>query len=88
MTKIFFIWNIQRVKNYSLCTYKDFLSKMVLSHPPQIDDFEIEDLEKYGSWFAWLLIRNTSRELIVGSQVPLSLQQFYLTKETWKYFII
>ena len=55
---------------------------MVLSHPPQTDDFEIEDLEKYGSGFAWLLIRKTSRELIVGSQVPLSLQQFYLTKET------
>ena len=60
---------------------------MVLSHLPQIDDFEKEDLEKYGSWFAWL-IRKASRELIVGSQVPLSLQQFYLTKETWKYFII
>ena len=59
---------------------------MVLSHPPQIDNFEIEDLEKYGSWFAWLLIRNTSRELIVGSQVPLSLQQFYLTKENLKMF--
>ena len=26
---------------FSLCTYKDFLSKMVLSHPPKIDDFEI-----------------------------------------------
>ena len=27
-----------------------------------------------------------SRELIVGSQVPLSLQQFYLTKENLKMF--
>ena len=27
----------------ALCTYKDFLSKMVLSHPPKIDDFEIEE---------------------------------------------
>ena len=28
---------------FSLCTYKDFLSKMVLSHPPKFDDFEIEE---------------------------------------------
>ena len=39
-----------------------------------------KNLEKYGSWFSCLLIRKMSRELIVGSQVPLSLQQFYLTK--------
>ena len=28
---------------FSLRTYKDFLSKMVLSYPPKIDDFEIEE---------------------------------------------
>ena len=45
MTKIFFIWNMQISNNhfFSLCSYKDFLSKMVLSHPPKIDDFEIEE---------------------------------------------
>ena len=31
-------------------------------------------------------MRKMSRELIVGSQVPLSLQQFYLTKENLKMF--
>ena len=45
-----------------------------------------KNLEKYGSWFSCLLIRKMSRELIVGSQVPLSLQQFYLTKENLKMF--
>ena len=28
---------------FSLRTYEDFLSKMVLSYPPKIDDFEIEE---------------------------------------------
>ena len=36
---------------FSLCTYEDFLSKMVLSYPPIIDDFEIEE-----SWKIWKLI--------------------------------
>ena len=45
-----------------------------------------KNLEKYGSWFSCLLIRKMSRELIVGSQVPLSLQQFSLTKENLKMF--
>ena len=30
--------------------------------------------------------KNESEKLIVGSQVPLSLQQFYLTKENLKIF--
>ena len=47
-----------------------------------------KNLENFGSWFSCLLIRKMSRELIVGSQVPLSLQQFSLKKETWKCFII
>ena len=57
---------------FSLCTYEDFLSKMVLSYPPKIDDFEIEE-----PWKIWKLIcmasnhkSRESRELIVGSQVP------------------
>ena len=45
-----------------------------------------KNLEKYGSWFSSLLIRKMSQELIVGSQVPLSLQQFSLTKEILKMF--
>ena len=36
---------------FSLCTYKDFLSKMVLSYPPKIDDFEIEE-----PWKIWKLV--------------------------------
>ena len=36
---------------FSLCTFKDFLSKMVLSYPPKIDDFEIEE-----PWKIWKLI--------------------------------
>ena len=28
---------------FSLCTYEDFLSKMVLSYPPKIDDIEREE---------------------------------------------
>ena len=45
-----------------------------------------KNLEKYGSWFSCLLIRKMSRKLIVGSQVPLSLQHFSLTKENLKVF--
>ena len=71
---------------FSLCTYKDFLSKMVLSYPPKLMTLKEKNLEKYGSWFSCLLIRKMSRELIVGSQVPLSLQQFSLTKENLKMF--
>ena len=36
---------------FSLRTYEDFLSKMVLSYPPKIDDFEIEE-----PWKIWKLI--------------------------------
>ena len=36
---------------FSLCTYEDFLSKMVLSYPPKINDFEIEE-----PWKIWKLI--------------------------------
>ena len=36
---------------FSLCTYEDFVSKMVLSYPPKIDDFEIEE-----PWKIWKLI--------------------------------
>ena len=36
---------------FSLCTYEDFLSKMVLSYPPKIDDFEREE-----PWKIWKLV--------------------------------
>ena len=77
---------IQIISIFSLCNYKDFLSKKVLSYSPKIDDFEIEE-----PWKIWKLVfmspnQKMSRELIVGSQVLLSLQQFYLTKENLKMF--
>ena len=71
---------------FSLCTYEDFLSKMVLSYPSKLIILKQKNLEKYGSWFVWLLMGKMSRELIVGSQVPFNLQQFYLTKENLKIF--
>ena len=46
MTKTFSfeISNLSKTRDvFSLRTYKDFLSKMVLSYPPKIDDFEIEE---------------------------------------------
>ena len=54
-----------------------------MSYPPKIDDFEREE-----PWKIWKLVfmSPNSRELIVGSQVPLSLQQFSLTKENLKMF--
>ena len=42
---------------FSLCTYEDFLSKMVLSYPPKIDDFEIEE-----PWKIWKLICMASNQ--------------------------
>ena len=36
---------------FSLCTYEDFLSKMVLSYPPKIDDIEREE-----PWKIWKLV--------------------------------
>ena len=36
---------------FSLRTYEDFLLKMVLSYPPKINDFEIEE-----PWKIWKLI--------------------------------
>ena len=55
MTKIFFIWNVQLVKNhgcfFSPCLLKDFLSKIVFSYLPKIDDFETEE-----PWKIWKLI--------------------------------
>ena len=36
---------------FSLRTYEDFLLKMVLSYPPKIDDFEIQE-----PWKIWKLI--------------------------------
>ena len=36
---------------FSLCTYEDFLSKMVLSYPPKIDDFGREE-----PWKIWKLV--------------------------------
>ena len=36
---------------FSLCTYEDFLSKMVLSYPPKINDFEREK-----PWKIWKLV--------------------------------
>ena len=36
---------------FPLCTYEDFLSKMVLSYPPKIDDFEREE-----PWKIWKLV--------------------------------
>ena len=40
---------------FSLCTYEDFLSTMVLSYPPIIDNFEIEE-----PWKTWKLISMAS----------------------------
>ena len=54
MTKIssFEISNLSKTMDvFSLRTYEDFLLKMVLSYPPKIDDFEIEE-----PWKIWKLI--------------------------------
>ena len=42
---------------FSLRTYEDFLSKMGLSYPPKIDDFEIEE-----PWKIWKLICMASNQ--------------------------
>ena len=60
MTKIFFIWNIQLVKNYgcffSLYLWRfPFKNGFVLS--PKIDDFEIEE-----PWKIWKLICMASNQ--------------------------
>ena len=53
MTKIFFIWNIQLVKNREC-----FLSVLLkISYPPKIDDFEIEE-----PWKIWNLICMASNQ--------------------------
>ena len=51
---------------FSLCAYEDFLSKMVLSYPPKIDDFEREE-----PWKIWKLVfmspnQKNESGLIVG----------------------
>ena len=51
-SSLFEISNLSKTMDvFSLCTYEDFLSKMVLSYPPKIDDFEIEE-----PWKIWKLI--------------------------------
>ena len=42
---------------FSLCTYEDFLSIVVLSYPPKIDDFEIEE-----PWKIWKLVCMASNQ--------------------------
>ena len=85
-TKIFLVWNIQLVKNYG-CFFSLYLwRKNDFVFLQKFMTLKYKNLEKYGSWCSCLLIRKMSRELIVGSQVPLSLQQFYLTKENLKMF--
>ena len=42
---------------FSLRTYEDFLSKMVLSYPPKVDDFEIEE-----PWKIWYLVSMAPNE--------------------------
>ena len=74
---------------FSLCTYEDFLSKMVLSYPSKIDDFEREE-----PWKIWKLVfmsPNQKNELgtnfwltgPVKSAAVLSNEA-----ETWKCFIL
>ena len=95
---MFFMWNIQLVKNYGgfFCTYKDFLSPTWLicssfefrSYYGRSDDFELDE-----PWKIWQLIcmapnqkNESGTKCWLTGLIRLSLKQFYLTEENLKMF--